>query len=151
MAATKDLLLALDMLTEGTVDESAPETLRAEALVTLRKHKSWTDGVGIQGFGIGEKITSGKNTKEVVLKVYVEKKLPKLQLEAGAIVPSEVKIDGLSKPIPTDVEAIGKVKLEANTTRVRPLLPGYSIGHLKITAGTLGCLVKKSTRRTCMF
>jgi Trypsin len=143
MAATKELLFALDMLTEGTVAEMAPEGLRAEAPVARREHKSWTNAPGIQGLGIGEKISNGKRLKEVVLKVYVKKKLPKNQLPDATIVPSEVRIDALSKPIPTDVQAIGKVELEENTTRERPLIPGYSIGHLKITAGTLGCIVRK--------
>ena len=149
MAATKDLLLALDMLTEGTVAESAPEALRAMAPVARREHKDWTNGPGIQGLGIGEKITSGKKLREVVLKVYVEKKLPKALLREAVAIPSEVKIEALSKPIPTDVQAIGKVTLEENTTRERPLIPGYSIGHPAISAGTLGCLVRrKGDRRT---
>ncbi len=143
MAAEKELLLALDMLTEGTVAEIAPEALRAEAPAAHREHKSWTNAPGIQGFGIGEKITCGKRLKKIVLKVYVERKLPKKQLKESTIIPKEVRIGGLSKPIPTDVQAIGKVELEPNTTRVRPLIPGYSTGHLQITAGTLGCIVRK--------
>jgi S1-C subfamily serine protease len=149
MAATKELLFALDMLTEGTVAEIAPEALRAEAPVARREHKSWTTAPGIQGFGIGEKITSGKRLKEVVLKIYVEKKLPESQLADSVVVPEEIKIGSLSKPVPTDVQAIGKVTLEENTTRQRPLIPGYSVGHPDITAGTLGCLVRrKGDKRT---
>lgn len=151
MAQTKELLLALDMLTEGTLAEAAPEGLRAAAPVARREHKNWTSAPGIQGLGIGEKITCGKRLKEVVLKVYVEKKLPESQLKDSVVVPEEVKIEGLSKPIPTDVQAIGKVELEQNTTRERPLIPGYSIGHLQITAGTLGCLVRRKGDRKTLY
>ena len=151
MATTQNLLLALDMLTEGTVAEMAPEALRAEAPVARREHKNWTQAPGIQGLGIGEKITCGKKLKEVVLKVYVEKKLPESQLRESIAVPSEVKIGGLSKPVPTDVQAIGKVRLEENTTRQRPLIPGYSIGHPDITAGTLGCLVRRKNSRRILY
>lgn len=44
-----------------------------------------------------------------------------------------------------DVRYIGRVVKRAapwNQSRQRPLLPGISIGHFRITAGTLGCFVK---------
>jgi hypothetical protein len=73
------------------------------------------------------------------LKVYVEKKVPKSQCDN--VVPAKVSIPGHSQRLATDVEEIGKVEIEPNTSRVRPAIPGFSIGHLKVTAGTLGCLV----------
>jgi hypothetical protein len=45
-----------------------------------------------------------------------------------------------------DVRYIGRVVKRAapwNQSRQRPLLIGTSIGHFRITAGTLGCFVKK--------
>ncbi|HVU88743.1 MAG TPA: hypothetical protein VHD36_15585 [Pirellulales bacterium] len=44
-----------------------------------------------------------------------------------------------------DVRYVGRIVKKAsapwNRKRVRPLVPGISIGHYKITAGTLGCFV----------
>ena len=147
------LLEALDMLTEvagapaafGTAYlMAAPRHLaRPEALATHEANKSWTYGPDIQGLGIGEKVTDQKRLKEVVLKVYVTEKKPESKLKNLVKVPKEVKLAGSNRVIPTDVEAIGKVEKEANTTRVRPAIPGFSLGHPAITAGTFGCLVRK--------
>lgn len=141
MATEKQLLLALDVLTEA---EIAPQlaTMRTEALAVRRAAKPWVTGKGIQGFGIGERITAGKVTKQLALKVYVEKKLPKAQVRG--LVPAELEVPGVSRKIPTDVEAIGRVELEANTARVRPAIPGFSVGHVAVTAGTYGCLVRRT-------
>ena len=140
MATEAQLLQALDMLTEGSGAE-VPEALRAQALSLHRSARSWTAGKGIQGLGIGEKISDGEKLPELVLKVYVEKKKPRARVKNR--VPKKVAVPGLATEVPTDVEEIGVVRVEPNTTRVRPALPGFSVGHVKITAGTFGCLVRK--------
>jgi hypothetical protein len=46
---------------------------------------------------------------------------------------------------PTDVVQTGIIRaLQSPTDRIRPAPGGVSIGHKDITAGTLGCLVKKN-------
>jgi hypothetical protein len=141
VASERQLLLALEVLTEGGAAE-VPETMRSEALVNIhREARPWTMGKGIQGVGIGDKITDHEQLDELVLKVYVVKKLPESKVEN--LVPRRVKIEGLPVDLPTDVEEIGVVKREPNTTRVRPAIPGFSVGHVKISAGTFGCLVRK--------
>lgn len=140
MATERELLRALDILTEGGAAE-VPQALRETAESVRKESRPWTRGRGIQGVGIGAKITDGEQLDELVLKVYVAKKLPERQV--SNLVPKRVQIEGLP-PLPTDVEAIGRVKLEANTTRVRPAIPGFSVGHVNVTAGTLGCLVRKT-------
>ena len=54
-----------------------------------------------------------------------------------------------------DVRYVGKIsKLETPTTlqkKRRPLVIGCSIGHFKITAGTLGCFVKSRTSQKTMI
>lgn len=97
----------------------------------------------VVGVGIGEKITGGLPVGRLCLKVYVEKKLKKTLLAKSDLVPQKLS------QIETDVEEVGKIKPLANTARIRPALGGVSIGHYKITAGTLGCLVKdKKTGRS---
>lgn len=39
------------------------------------------------------------------------------------------------------IRSVGRVVKQQLTTRVRPLLMGYSVGHVRITAGTIGCFV----------
>jgi len=103
--------------------------------------KSWARHPNIQGFGIAERITQGKKLKDVALKVYVERKLPLNKLDAP--VPKQVMLPGMSQPVDTDIQEIGKVVLEANTSRHRPAMPGCGLGHFEVTAGTFGCLVRK--------
>jgi hypothetical protein len=73
----------------------------------------------------------------------VEKKQPKTQVAKDSLVPEDVD------KVPTDVLEVGKIEPLAFTARVRPALPGYSIGHHNITAGTFGCLVRDIRRCCC--
>lgn len=144
----KLLLQALDMLTEGK-DAPVTETLRSEAAAVEKAARPWTKGRGIQGLGIAKRITAGKETDELALKVYVERKLPKS--ECSNLAPSMIRIAGLSQKIPTDVEEIGKVAVEPNTSRVRPAVPGFGVGHLKVSVGTFGCLVRQKGDKTGLY
>ena len=148
MANQNLLLQALDILTEGGLNETTSplgttlESVKSETLSKVQQAaRSWTSGKGIQGLGIGDKIADGVKLDELVLKVYVDKKKPKTTVKN--LVPKRVKIPGLPEAIPTDVEEIGVMAIEPNTERVRPAIPGFSVGHVQITAGTFGCLVRK--------
>lgn len=140
MSERKLFLRALDVLTEGG-DAPVRESFRSEALDTAREARAWTRGKGVQGLGIAEKVTDGQPLGSLALKVYVEKKLPKKQV--SGIVPAKVHVPGLDDELPTDVEEIGRIIVESNTSRVRPAIPGFSTAHSKFTAGTFGCLVRK--------
>jgi hypothetical protein len=39
------------------------------------------------------------------------------------------------------IRSVGRIVKQQLTTRVRPLAIGYSVGHVNITAGTIGCFV----------
>src|SRR3989338_4277055 len=101
----------------------------------------------VVGVGIGEKIKDGKRTGRTCLKVYVEKKVAAEKLSKSDLVPP------LISQIETDVVEVGKIlPLASNRRRSRPARGGASIGHYKITAGTLGCLVKdKKTGKTMIL
>ena len=90
----------------------------------------------VVGVGIGEKIKDGMPQGRLCLKVYVEKKISRVKLSKKDLIPQELS------PIETDVEETGKIIAFGNTGRYRPAPGGVSLGHYKITAGTLGCLVK---------
>jgi hypothetical protein len=88
--------------------------------------------------GVGYKFTGGNKTTSLSIVCSVTEKLPAAQLSSKDMVPAT--IDG----IPTDVLQTGPIRVfQSNTERIRPAPGGVSIGHRDITAGTLGCLVKK--------
>ncbi len=86
--------------------------------------------------GIGYKKRGGKETKDLCIKAYVEKKVPMKNLAKDEVI--SPKIDGIN----TDIEAVGEIKALSFDSKIRPTKPGYSIGHYKITAGTFGCVVR---------
>lgn len=143
----QNLRLALDLVTTApapAVAKTAPQgfglTDAAPAAAPVRQ-KTWANQPNIQGFGIAERVTQGKKLKDVALKIYVERKLPSGKLDTP--IPKQVMLPGMSEPVDTDVQEIGKVVLEANTSRHRPAMPGCGLGHFEVTAGTFGCLVRK--------
>lgn len=75
--------------------------------------------------------------EELCLKVFVSRKLPEEEI------PEPSRVDGSYDEMPTDVEtmeppfAFGPLK-----QKVRPALGGYSVGHYKITAGTIATCVR---------
>lgn len=87
--------------------------------------------------GVGYKVSGGKRTNQLSIVCSVVDKTPVSALSAKDLVPKELD------SMPTDVVRIGKVRALAHTGRFRPAPGGVSIGHVEITAGTLGCLVKK--------
>ncbi len=87
--------------------------------------------------GVGYKVSGGERTDQLSIVCSVVDKTPASSLSAKDLVPKQ--LDGL----PTDVVRIGKVRALVHTGRFRPAPGGVSIGHFEITAGTLGCLVKK--------
>jgi hypothetical protein len=149
MATEKQLVSLLDMLTEGPTAATVREALRPQAADLQRTARPWTEGKGIQGVGIGEKITDGEELSEVVIKVYVDRKVPKSQLDNP--VPPKLRIPGQDEEVRTDVEEIGRVATEPNTERVRPAIPGFGLGHVKISVGTFGCLVRKKGNRQALY
>ncbi|MDP3001724.1 MAG: hypothetical protein Q8N38_01155 [Bacteroidales bacterium] len=88
--------------------------------------------------GVGYKIEGGKRTSTLSIMCSVIEKLPSSKLSSKEIIASS--FDG----IPTDIIQTGVIRALANTGRIRPAPGGVSIGHIAITAGTLGCLVKKN-------
>lgn len=143
MAEDKEVLLrkALDVLTEGKFD-LLPQALHADAAALVQSARPWVSHESIVGFGIGDKITKGRSIGEISMKVYVKQKLPKSELTSHTIVPPTITLPGQAWEMPTDIEAVGVLKAELLTEKTRPLLPGYSIGHIEVNTGTFGGLVR---------
>ncbi|MDD1660258.1 MAG: S1 family peptidase [Methanomicrobiales archaeon] len=89
--------------------------------------------------GIGYKVVGGARTGKLSIVCSVVRKVPEALLAARDLVPVEIR------GIPTDVVETGILRAQlARTDRWRPAPGGVSIGHPSITAGTLGCLVRKN-------
>lgn len=96
---------------------------------------------GVQGTALGEKWVNGKPTGEIAVIVFVQKKFSAKSIispntltkfTANDLVPNQ--LDG----IPTDVIEVGRITKQSFRTKIRPIKPGYSVGHGLITAGTIG-------------
>ncbi len=106
-------------------------------MVKERHEASMMAKKNVVGLGIGYKQTKGVKTDRLALVVMVSKKVAAEVLREGDVIPAE--IEGVT----TDVIEVGEiVALQARTDRWRPAPGGVSIGHFKITAGTLGALVR---------
>ena len=89
--------------------------------------------------GIGYKISGGKQTEELAIICSVDTKKSRQSLLESELVPARIQ------DVPTDVYPTGVIyALQEPTQRFRPAPGGVSVGHINITAGTLGCWVKKN-------
>ena len=99
----------------------------------------------VVGMGVGVKWKKGQPTGEPALVVLVTQKLEKDQMSAADLVPPKLA------EMQTDVLAIGypfaggneplEVGAQTLARRIRPAEGGYSVGHFKITAGTIATCV----------
>ncbi|MGQ3686084.1 MAG: hypothetical protein ACUBOA_13920 [Candidatus Loosdrechtia sp.] len=129
------------MLTESARDE-AQKACSAVIGDYLAPQKQPTNVVGM---GVGVKWKKGQPTGEPALVVLVTQKLEKDQVSQADMVPSKLA------EMQTDVLAIGYpfagggdplcAGIQTLATHTRPVNGGYSVGHFKITAGTIATCV----------
>lgn len=94
----------------------------------------------IIGIGQGHKWIRGENSGQKATVVLVRKKLAKDNLMRSTLIPQRINNR------PTDVIEVGDIRLLNDRTGfMRPARPGISIGHYKVSAGTLGAIVKDRT------
>lgn len=151
MSPIDRLRVALAFLTEGA-DPRLPTRLRRRryarasfrsAARKLRQQaRPWTEGAGIQGLGIGEKIADGVKTDNLVLRVYVSKK--KAEADTRNLAPRFVDVPEVGR-VETDVIEIGRLGVATFGARVRPAMPGSGLCHFESRVGTFGCLVKRNS------
>jgi len=93
---------------------------------------------GVYAVGLGEKVSKGKRTGKRALVCSIAKKKPLAQLAQNELIADDY--DG----IPTDIVEIGSrpVAFPAYRDKQRPVMPGISVGHYAITAGTIGAIVE---------
>ncbi|MEW6547538.1 MAG: hypothetical protein AB1446_11605 [Bacillota bacterium] len=88
------------------------------------------------GVGVGYKEVGGEPTGHLGVTVLVRRKVEARDLPRRHHVPYRLG------QVLTDVVEVGDLVLLARTDRVRPLVPGVSIGHWRGGAGTLGAVVR---------
>ncbi|MGC9400336.1 MAG: hypothetical protein ACP5HM_14535 [Anaerolineae bacterium] len=95
--------------------------------------------------GLGYKVRGEEQTEELSLVVSVERKQSLAQLAEQDVIPRQVS------GIPTDVVEIGRIRAQFPNgdpkARHRPAMPGISMGHELITAGTFGLVVQRNGER----
>lgn len=94
----------------------------------------------IVAVGVGEKEVSGQPTGRLAVKVYVIEKVSPEGIASEALVPHDVQ------GVATDVEGVGEIEALRFTSKYRPARTGVSVGHPRVTAGTLGALVVAQNR-----
>lgn len=125
--------------------ETVPEELSAVAESKASVEEELLGMENVVGVGVGLKITNGEQTETPSVMVLVSQKMPTDLVSEADTVPDTV--DGK----PTDVLEVGHLfaggsqqlmetqEVDAQTLalRIRPARPGFSVGHYRITAGTI--------------
>ena len=149
MVSQSMLVQALDMLTSPAMLSASfgLEALGPGAPGRINHARNIVDQKNVVAIGISDKISdNGQNTGILAMTFYVDKKKPMSKLKGDEAIPPALVLGTDQQPVPTDVVAIGKPKLEATVpwAKRKPIKPGFSIGHPGTTAGTLGAIVKKN-------
>ncbi|MFD4351484.1 DNA/RNA non-specific endonuclease [Nocardia sp. NPDC058518] len=130
--------------------------LNDDLLAALRKFirtkgEDFLADPNISSIGVGYKQVDGKPTTEISVQFTVNEKLSEPEaLEAAGTtpIPESITVDGVQ--VPTDVlerryEPAFRVVAEAvapeRKTHLDPIVPGISVGHVSVSAGTIGCIV----------
>lgn len=104
--------------------------------------QEYIEKYGLTGVGIGNKISGGIIVAQQSIVFFVKKKLPISEISAGQMLP--LKLEGFN----CDVVEIGEVKASQwYSYKIRPAVPGISLGHYLITAGTFGSVVYKGDQK----
>jgi hypothetical protein len=128
---------------------------RKTARKAIRKHRrAMLKKANVNIIGYGYKIKDGQKTDELVIVFGVTKKLSMQTLAKKDQIPPTLEGIGTDVIETNNIVAQNKKKKKRAalaaaatefdpTQKHRPAMPGISIGHKNITAGTFGCVVKK--------
>jgi hypothetical protein len=100
----------------------------------------------VAGIAYGRRIVGGQRTDEPSVVVYVLNKVPAQFLPTSLLLPRQLYFG--RDHVDVDVVQTGPFFAQSFTARERPAPNGISVGHINITAGTLGSLVTDTTDGT---
>lgn len=131
---------------------AAPKAVSMESLKSFVRSRGvdYLRDPNISSVGIGYKVKDGKMTKDISVQFTVRQKSRPEMLEAAGteLIPESFEIDGVV--VPTDVlqrtyetshQVVAEAAASARKTRLNPIVPGVSVAHTKVSAGTIGCIV----------
>lgn len=132
-------LLQLEELLHLLTGQTRPRTAAVNRdLARLRKQLQLP---GVTGLSVGWRSRAGKQRRELCLKVFVESKKTREELERRHVLPRRVAAASLEINVPVDVEQTGRLELVAGTPA--PVLEGGElIRHFQGPPGSLGCIVR---------
>jgi hypothetical protein len=134
----RDILDAKHKL-EASLDRAATESVTAQAADAF-------SGLGnVQGVAVGLSdgdVTTGVPPGAPCLVVYVAERTSPDQVQALVAEAAGVSASALASSVPTRGVRVGIIDAQPHRFRARPQAPaGASVGHPRITAGTIGALV----------
>lgn len=122
------------------------EFLKSRHLARVAKQQIWgalLRDPNISGAGFGRRVTGRGEPDCPALVVYVRKKVPINLIPPSVRLPRKIYVG--NDAVEVDVVETGPFFIQAFDSRERPAPSGISIGHVNVTAGTLGCLVTDNT------
>ncbi|MFI1970574.1 DNA/RNA non-specific endonuclease [Streptomyces cinnamoneus] len=143
------------MAAKKSTPSAKPASDQDKLIASLRKFirtrgREFLSDPNVSSVGIGYKQKDGEQGKEVSLQFTVDQKVGPESLTAlgTTALPDSVVVDGVE--VPTDViersykahfHLVAEPEVPARKTRLDPVPPGVSVGHVKASAGTVGCIV----------
>jgi hypothetical protein len=114
------------------------------ATATAQDAGAFTGIANVQAVAIG--VNGGDTTAAAVpgspcLVVYVAEPAPDEQVHDMAAQAAGVSSQALTADVPIKVVRVGIVEAQPHRFRLRQAPAGVSVGHVRITAGTIGCFV----------
>ncbi|WP_306371286.1 DNA/RNA non-specific endonuclease [Nocardiopsis sp. CC223A] len=138
------------MVTQNS-DPADRDRLIAALRRYIRTHgAAYLDDPNVSSVGIGHRVRDGEQSDRIALQFTVGRKARPEELEAlgTRMLPKSVVVDGVE--VPTDVlersytpqfRVVAQTEGPVRKRRLDPILPGASVGHVTVSAGTIGCIV----------
>ena len=143
--------MSMDDIIQQAVENEIPDDLSDLVEQQTRVQDQLLGLDNVVGVGVGRKVTNGEETETDAVVVLVTHKMPEELLgdQAVGTVDDDVTFDVLEvgelyagghalAPEEADPCTQESVDIEVLRNRVRPVRPGYSVGHPDVTAGTIG-------------
>jgi hypothetical protein len=120
----------------------ATESELARVMAAVRKYARFLlEDRNVNGVAVGLRIVDRIVTGEPCMRIYVTRKVPRVDLPADDLIPAFFD-GGDGEKVVTDVVAAGPFHFQSNFVSIRPAPPGSSISIATIvTAGTFGAVV----------
>lgn len=141
----KALVQALELVTKRKADIASIEALGVAESRHITRVRSVFDDPNVIGAGIAQKETEGAILDDLSICFYVKKKVAKSKLDPKHILP-QVIASPTGAAIFTDVVALGTIRAQVNKKN-NPVVSGFSVGHVDISAGTIGAIVRRGKKR----